>query len=345
MGHKKECFPDGTPLDTRPPRVKRKKPTADGPASDELVTPGDTKDLNNNQASTSKKPKPIVDKDAPKRSARFRKKAPISINERMERVMAQRMFMVDRIDASIGDERMEIFKVAGSTGNVYTITLGSTIMSCDCPDALKGNCPCKHLIFIFLKVLKVPRSSHIWYQKALLPDEVAMALSAKDTASASASNEARKAYLRAAGAVVTDDDDAGPSEAAPQPSNDDGKRLSALGDDCPVCFEEMTAEENDRGQLVFDMTAQGCGKPLHTQCFNMWSSAARKKGGPITCVWCRAAWETPAATKGDPNGQITTSSKGYVLGMSGVRDISSYYQGPLLGRGRNPEADGRYDSD
>lgn len=74
MGHKKECFPDGTPLDTRPPRVKRKKPTADGPASDELVTPGDTKDLNNNQASTSKKPKPIVDKDAPKRSARFRKK-------------------------------------------------------------------------------------------------------------------------------------------------------------------------------------------------------------------------------------------------------------------------------
>lgn len=27
--------------------------------------------------------------------------------------------MVDRIDASIGDERMEIFKVAGSTGNVY----------------------------------------------------------------------------------------------------------------------------------------------------------------------------------------------------------------------------------
>lgn len=66
------------------------------------------------------------------------------------------------------------------------------------------------------------------------PDEVAMALSAKDTASASASNEARKAYLRAAGAVVTDDDDAGPSEAAPQPSNDDGKRLSALGDDCPV---------------------------------------------------------------------------------------------------------------
>lgn len=26
------------------------------------------------------------------------------------------------------------------------------------------------------------------------------------------------------------------------------------------CFEEMTAEENDRGQLVFDMTAQGCGK-------------------------------------------------------------------------------------
>jgi SWIM zinc finger len=57
----------------------------------------------------------------------------------------------------------ETFKILGSTGNVYTVTI-SHIPSCSCPDATKGN-HCKHLIFVFLKVLSVPESSTFFYQK------------------------------------------------------------------------------------------------------------------------------------------------------------------------------------
>lgn len=54
----------------------------------------------------------------------------------------------------------ESFSVLGSTGNVYvmfaakacahcpqTVSMG-TRPSCDCPDNLKGNSPCKHILFI-----------------------------------------------------------------------------------------------------------------------------------------------------------------------------------------------------
>lgn len=60
----------------------------------------------------------------------------------------------------------EQFKVLGSTGNVYTITIDN-VPSCDCPDFLKGN-HCKHLIFVFLKILGVKESSHFYYQKYVL---------------------------------------------------------------------------------------------------------------------------------------------------------------------------------
>jgi len=64
-------------------------------------------------------------------------------------------------------ELKEAFKVLGSTGNVYTVTI-SHVPSCDCPDALKGN-HCKHILFIFLKVLGVPESSGHYYQKYVSP--------------------------------------------------------------------------------------------------------------------------------------------------------------------------------
>lgn len=63
---------------------------------------------------------------------------------------------------SKADKISETFNMLGSTGNIYvrseldteadadlpqTVSMG-TKPSCDCPDNLKGNSPCKHIIFI-----------------------------------------------------------------------------------------------------------------------------------------------------------------------------------------------------
>jgi hypothetical protein len=118
-----------------------------------------------------------------KRLARFKAACPKSIQERVDRVRSQRFvlglcliprwvigdwlgsrdrfYMIDR--SREGDELKETFKVLGSTGNVYTVTI-EQLPKCDCPDATKGN-HCKHLVFVLLKVLNVDEASGYHYQK------------------------------------------------------------------------------------------------------------------------------------------------------------------------------------
>jgi hypothetical protein len=59
--------------------------------------------------------------------------------------------------------------VLGSTGNVYSVHVGD-VVSCDCPDAAKGNV-CKHRMFVLVRVLGAAQASPLVYQDALLPSE------------------------------------------------------------------------------------------------------------------------------------------------------------------------------
>jgi uncharacterized Zn finger protein len=69
--------------------------------------------------------------------------------------------MIERVQDT--NALRETFKVLGSTGNVYTVTV-EQVPKCDCPDFGKGN-HCKHLIFVMLKVLNVEEESGFHYQK------------------------------------------------------------------------------------------------------------------------------------------------------------------------------------
>lgn len=90
--------------------------------------------------------------DAPeeKRLKRFRAKAPVSYMERLQRVTSQRMFLIDR-ERAVGEDGEcpeEKFDIAGSTGNIYQVTI-CRVPRCTCPDAAKGN-QCKHIIYVSL---------------------------------------------------------------------------------------------------------------------------------------------------------------------------------------------------
>jgi hypothetical protein len=83
-----------------------------------------------------------------KRLRRHRAKAPGTYLERLLRVRTQRMFLIDRTRtlSADGSHEEEVFDIAGSTGNVYQVTI-SKIPDCTCPDASKGN-QCKHIIYV-----------------------------------------------------------------------------------------------------------------------------------------------------------------------------------------------------
>ncbi|WWC61065.1 uncharacterized protein I303_103643 [Kwoniella dejecticola CBS 10117] len=270
------------------------------------------------------------------RLARTRETCPAKIFERYKRAISQRLFMIDRQHTGGGETQKEQFKVLGSTGNVYTVDIGRA-PKCDCPDYKMGNRPCKHVIFVFIKVLKVPDESSIWYQTSLTAEEVEVVFAAAPPTphgSVTVNVQVHKAYLKATGQggedeeVITGVDKEIKDEAH-------GKRLDAVGEDCPVCYEEMTEDDVQGKKLTYDEGLTGCGKPLHTECFNMWAMTARNKGDTLTCVWCRSVWPSAESSTGKGKGKATGaqySSWGYLnmaatVGISRQRDVSTYHWG------------------
>ncbi|KAL1944646.1 hypothetical protein VTO73DRAFT_3076 [Trametes versicolor] len=264
----------------------------------------------------AKRQRKAKDPDAPvpeKRGAMFKKACPKNIIERVERVMQQRFFMIDR--RRQGTELKEEFSVLGSTGNVYTVVIDKK-PSCTCPDAMKGN-HCKHILFIFLKVLQVTQKSGYWYQKALLTSELEEIFAEAPQAPAAIAHERiRNAYALATG------------KAIPSGSQKGGKkRLPEKEDDCPICYENMHGVAETL--LSF---CEECGNGLHKECFQQWANTAK---GAATCVFCRAKWVAPVAAGASK--AAGRSAEGYinlasVAGVSPARDTSSYYQGPTRGR-------------
>jgi len=66
-----------------------------------------------------------------KRLRRHRAKAPGTYLERLDRVRTQRMFLIDRnrTTSADGTHEEEEFDIAGSTGNVYKVTVGRFLIA------------------------------------------------------------------------------------------------------------------------------------------------------------------------------------------------------------------------
>lgn len=107
-----------------------------------------------------------------KRLARFVSSPSKAVMERIQRAFQHRLYLIDKkMIASDGSSPSGCeFYVLGATGNVYTVKL-ETKPSCTCPDAAKGH-TCKHILFVMLRVLKLPQSDPRVWQRALLSSEL-----------------------------------------------------------------------------------------------------------------------------------------------------------------------------
>lgn len=106
-----------------------------------------------------------------KRAARTRKRPTKDIRNRIERALFQRLYLLDQYDISAPGDLGRSFSVLGSTGNTYNVNI-CRFPSCSCPDFGNGNL-CKHILFVYLRVLRCPEDSPIICQSALLQDELA----------------------------------------------------------------------------------------------------------------------------------------------------------------------------
>ncbi|CBX92206.1 hypothetical protein IAQ61_000384 [Plenodomus lingam] len=240
--------------------------------------------------------------DAPveeKRLRQFRTRAPQSYLVVKERALTQRLTVLSRERCGTEDIPQERVRIAGSTGNVYTVRIDLT-PRCDCPHALKGN-QCKHVVYVMLRVLKARDETA--YQLALL------------------SSELRELIQNAPPipGVETNGKDGTETEG------EDTNRKPIEGE-CPICYDEL----EDKDHTVYCKSS--CGNNVHKDCMQKWIAISM---GTATCPYCRAKWPQETGLEGKL-GEIDTTGlevneDGYVnvarqLGLDGERDYSTYHQ-------------------
>jgi hypothetical protein len=252
--------------------------------------------------------------------------------DRIRRAVTQRLYLMDEKDNSVPDSLARVYTVLGSTGNVYDVTV-QKFPNCTCPDAERGNL-CKHILFVFLKVLRLDRHSPLIYQTALLQSELQDMFEAADRhaaqrAAVMASENTIRAYKATMG-VQDDKEEKGKEEeeaatAAPVQIEE--------GTECPICYEDIKPDGSE---------------PLE-DCFLRWSQQSRQKGLQITCVFCRSEWKVDSASGKDPKSRI--GREGYLnfadeQGMSGRRQYEGHWWQRRYGYRYQYDDDGEdYDDD
>ncbi|KAK6840217.1 hypothetical protein PG987_006083 [Apiospora arundinis] len=245
-----------------------------------------------------KKSRKKKDPNEEKRLRVFRTKAPQAFQEIYQRATSQRFYVLSRTRCGDLFCPEEIVELTGSTGNIYHVHIARQ-PTCDCPHALKRN-QCKHVVYVLSRVLHA--RFDLVYQLALVSDEL------------------REIF---AGAP--------PIEVGGDAGHD--KNRKAIEGDCPICFSEFEASD----KTVYCKAT--CGNNIHTECFEMWAATKRQSPGArdqVTCPMCRSLWQGDDDVVKKILNTGVVGREGYVnvanqLGISQVRDTSSYYGGPRRG--------------
>ena len=217
------------------------------------------------------------------RPRRHRPTIPKAVQDRLHRAMSQRLIVLHRSGIASNGQygEQEIFKLAGSTGNVYTVRI-CTEPACDCPDSSNGRNTCKHILYVMVKVLKAPHQ--LSFQAGLLPSEL-------------------RRIFRNAPAPARSGSSSSSSSSSSSNGGGGAKRKPVGADDCPICFCPIEAPVEGRAGggssegVVWCRAV--CGTNLHASCFRQWravaaaetnNNAGSANGDKVTCVMCRAPW-------------------------------------------------------
>lgn len=279
--------------DVSPPPARKKKSST--PASLRKrkhveVTQDDDQNEPAESSGASKKQKKEALEE--KRLKTFRSKAPQSFLQKLARAQTQRMIVIGRTRHGQGEELHEDIDIVGTTGNIYTVTIGR-LPSCTCPDHGKGN-ECKHKVYALHTVLRAP--TELQYQRAFLTAEV-------------------EEILANAPPI--------PNATSDSEEDNDGKRKPIEGE-CPICYMDFDPDNN---AIVWCKAA--CGNNMHKDCFDQW--AASQRGQEVRCVYCRQPWQMEKGDLEAVKKSGEQSGDGYVnvaeqFGLSRARDVSTYNQ-------------------
>jgi hypothetical protein len=199
------------------------------------------------------------------------------------------------------------FFVLGATGNVYTVTL-ATSPACTCPDPAA---PCKHILFVLLRVLGLSLDEACVWRQTLRPCQVARLVGSPTYPEVLAGPRARERFHQLWSAQA-----ATAASRAEQQRRQEACTASAGrpldGVACPVCLEEMAPAAAEApggvaaaGQALL-LTCGTCRNSVHAECFARWKRVRARRAA--TCVVCRARWRKPSRDRGQDQQQYMNLS-------------------------------------
>jgi hypothetical protein len=153
------------------------------------------------------------------------------------------------------------------SGTVHCVTIASS-SSCTCEANSRVWQTCSHILFILVRVLRVPLTDHMLYQRALVREERFAAHMRRVTLEALADNDWRNGGQR-------------PGTARPL----------ALDDECRICFKRCTAAKQASGQVPF---CASCGRNFHGDCLQIWRQQQDAAVAP-NCPICLGSFAAPPA--------------------------------------------------
>lgn len=221
---------------------------------------------------------------------------------RIERALQQPIYVLDRAAVARGSSCR--FHVEGTTGSVYTVTLGPEECKCTCMDFRRRQLACKHIYCVLLRVgegeavraaaqrlaseqpigslvwRRARRSIDVrWRDREVAPEPESESESGSDTSSMRSDSPNSQMFERG-------DSTDGESSSEEEEVSAAGASLSrtprGLGEDCMVCFETVDACHTIRA-----CTGQ-CRRAFHEECMKRWERHSRRSTGRFTCPACRS---------------------------------------------------------
>jgi hypothetical protein len=152
-----------------------------------------------------------------------------------------------------------------------------------------------HAAFVLVRVFRLPASDHRCWQSSLIDSELEALVIARASAASLRRQQARDA---AAPLAIRSGDPTGKSGRVSRRPLSEGD-----ADPCPICYEDLTPEEDETGRL--DWCSLGCGKSLHRHCFAMWAEHQSSINKSLTCPFCRGSWASgPLAPPPPPPARV-----------------------------------------
>lgn len=184
--------------------------------------------------------------------------------ERKKRALKETLYLMNIAESE--SKTSKDFSVMGSIGNIYTVNISAN-SNCNCPDYIRREEFCKHIYFVFYKVLKIPNDLEA---EEITEMELENLFENCDSISRSiyANSQLREAFINRV-----------KSDAKNLDENNPNIKKQLIDDNCPICMEDLKS-----GKI--DFCKNGCGKSVHVECFRRWQQKNNSN-----CVYCRTEWE------------------------------------------------------